>query len=113
MGPSGPNGIFSSDPLKSQGDNSAHANWAPAWAPMGPKWAPAWAPLGPGGRLFSVFSTDPLLPLRLGTGPAAPVWTLSHGTPFGMDSLSRSCSGVNLSTSHQRWPSGQGTPNRW
>ena len=39
--------------------------------------------------------------------------TLSHAAISAVDSLSRSCSGVNLSTSHQRWPSGQGTPNRW
>ena len=38
--------------------------------------------------------------------------TLSHGGVFAVDSLSRSCSGVNLSTSHQRRPSGHGTPRR-
>ena len=37
---------------------------------------------------------------------------LSHGPVFAVDSLSRSCSGVNLSRSHQRKPSGQGTPSR-
>src|SRR6516165_8609090 len=49
MGPSGPTGAFLPDPLKSQGDNSAHANWAPAWAPMGPSWAPAGPSVGPSG----------------------------------------------------------------
>jgi hypothetical protein len=38
--------------------------------------------------------------------------TLSHAACFAVDSLSRSCSGVNLSTSHQLIPSGQGTPKR-
>jgi hypothetical protein len=38
--------------------------------------------------------------------------TLSHGGVFPVDSLSRSCSGVILSTSHQRMPSGHGTPRR-
>src|SRR5436309_13426362 len=38
--------------------------------------------------------------------------TLSHGGVIAVDSLSRSCSGVSLSTSHQRRPSGQGTPRR-
>src|SRR5438876_3621463 len=39
--------------------------------------------------------------------------TLSHRAFVAVDSFSRSCSGVNLSTSHQRRPSGQGTPRRW
>ena len=38
--------------------------------------------------------------------------TLSHAACFVVDSLSRSCSGVNLSTSHQLIPSGHGTPKR-
>src|SRR6516225_1090374 len=49
MGPMGPTGAFSPHPLKSQGDNSAHPKWAPAWAPMGPWWAPAGPSVGPSG----------------------------------------------------------------
>ncbi len=36
--------------------------------------------------------------------------TLSHSSLWSADSLSRSCSGDHLSRSHQRSPSGQGTP---
>ena len=61
MGPLGPKGAFSPDLLDAQGDNSAHAQWAPARAPMGPSWAPA----GPSGRLLSVLLPDLLLLLRL------------------------------------------------
>ena len=71
MGPSGPTGAFSPHPLQAQGDNSAHATWAPAWAPSGPLRAPAWAPLGPGGRLLCVPLTDLVITLRLGTVSAA------------------------------------------
>jgi ORF6N domain len=39
--------------------------------------------------------------------------TLSHAAFPAVDSLSRSCSGVNLSTSPQLKPSGHGTPSRW
>jgi len=39
--------------------------------------------------------------------------TLSHAAFSAVDSLSLSCSGVNLSTSHQHKPSGHGTPSRW
>jgi prepilin-type N-terminal cleavage/methylation domain-containing protein len=43
----------------------------------------------------------------------AEITTLSHAAFSAVDSLSLSCSGVNLSTSHQHKPSGQGTPRRW
>ena len=35
MGPLGPSGLYSPHPLNLQGDNSAHAKWAPEWAPVG------------------------------------------------------------------------------
>ena len=53
MGPKGPKGAFSPDPLKSQGDNSAHGKWAPEWAPMGPMWAPVGPSVGPSGPLWA------------------------------------------------------------
>jgi hypothetical protein len=40
------------------------------------------------------------------------LWTLSQIAIVAVDSLSRSCSGVNLSTSHQGKPGGHGTPRR-
>ena len=66
LGPLGPSGLFSPDPLKCQGDNSAHEKWAPEWAPMGPSWAPA----GPSGGGAFGFSTDLLIRSIVRAGPA-------------------------------------------
>jgi hypothetical protein len=41
------------------------------------------------------------------------VTALSHAAICAVDSFARNCSGVNLSTSHQRIPGGHGTPSRW
>ena len=61
MGPLGPTGAFSPHPLKSQGDNSAHATWAPEWAPVGPRMGPCgplWAPpFGAFGRSLAASET--------------------------------------------------------
>ena len=72
MGPLGPTGAFSPDPLDLQGDNSAHAKWAPKWAPMGPSWAPAGPRVGPSGPLwappFGAFDRS-LAPVETWDGP--------------------------------------------
>src|SRR5262249_38692680 len=59
----------------------------------------------------SLCSAQVLIGVMFRSLPTCSPPTLSHAAFFAVDSLSRSCSGVILSTSHQRRPPAMGPPS--